>query len=366
MPWLRPKSVISIALRGEDIRPSRRTRSRPLGKTGAIRRALTWVIGLVPLTACAQSIDVLWYTYAHPSSIYIQTIQQLADVVHTLPQSSGVRWKLAFFGPDAPVPAFGNYNVLVIHSGEPGFTGRNYKYLGEPDSKQSYITPDFRGILKNKAAIEAARGERTFISGSDADVHAIWGDTGRAPPDSTGKKQRVTCSKPISATCWDGALGHLVNAVNWAGSGRGLGIVSLVAGEHPNARWWLDPNSFLSAELKGFVTIWGAGTKRENNPVIPAVAQSYPLNSGLTSKGLSNWNNSFHGGISQSVPGYAPIVNSTSYPNTAVAVATSRFASAGTEGPLPAPAAGPQPQQRRRRRPPPHSHERPIPREHDS
>ena len=316
-----------------------------------------WLLGPISFAANCQSIDVLWYTYAHSTSVYIQTIQQLADVVHTLPQGSGLRWKLTFFGPDTPAPAFAKYNVLVIHSGEPGFTGPYYKYLGQQDPKQLQATPDYRGILKNKAAIEAARGERTFISGSDADVHTIWGDTGRAPPDPTGKKQRVTCNPPISAACWDGALGHLVNAVNWAGSGHGLGIVSLVAGEHPKAQWWLDPNSFLRAELDGFVTIWGAGTKRENNPVIPAVAQGYPLNSGLTSKGLGNWNNSFHGGISRSIPGYAPIVDATLHPNMAVAVATARFAGAAASGPLPAPAANPQPQKRRRRRPR-HSHGR--------
>jgi len=294
---------------------------------------VAWVVGLAPAAARGASIEVLWYTYAHPESIYIQTIQKLAEVVHTLPQGSGLQWKLTFFRPDSPVPEFGKYNVLVIHSGEPGFTGQYFPHLGYANPRQPLARADYRGILRNKAAIEAARGERTFITGSDADVHAVWGDTGRAPPDPSGKKQRVTCNTPISAACWDGALGHLVNAVNWAGSGRGLGIVSLVAGEQVAAQWWLAPDSFLRAELKGHVVIWGAGTTRENSPAIPEAAQAYPLNSGLTTKGLSNWNNSFHGGISRSIPGYTPIVNSTTYPDLAVAIATARFATAGTNGP---------------------------------
>ncbi|MBM3340573.1 MAG: hypothetical protein FJY56_00445 [Betaproteobacteria bacterium] len=96
---------------------------------------------------------------------------------------------------------------------------------------------DFSGILRNRAAIEAARGERTFLTGADADVHAINGDTGNAPADPIeGYKRRVTCHPAITgSSCWDGALGHLVNAVNWAGSGRGLGIVSLVAAEVPGS-----------------------------------------------------------------------------------------------------------------------------------
>jgi hypothetical protein len=295
-------------------------------KAGTIRRALTWVFALVPLTACAQSINVLWYAYAEPHSIYIQTIQKFADAAHSLPKSSRLRWKVTFFGPRSPAPVFANYNVLVVQSGEALDTVQHLAFL---DPKKQQLVPDYSGILKNKAAIEAARGDRTFISGSDADEHAINGDTGNAPADPYGRKQRVTCHPAITGnSCWDGALGHLVNAVNWAGSGRGLGIVSLVAGEHPAARWWLDHNSFLRAELNGFVTIWGPGM-RENNPVIPAAAEGFPLNSGLTSKGLGNWNNSFHAGFSHSIPGYAPIINSTRHPNTAVAIATAKFAGAG-------------------------------------
>ncbi len=297
------------------------------------RLVLAWLLGLAAGGVSGATIDVLWYTYAHPQSMYVQTIQKLAEVVHTLPKSSGLRWRLTFFRPGSAAPAFEKYNVLVIHSAEPGFTGQHHPSLGGPDPKQPNVTPDYTGILRNKRAIEAARGERTFITGSDADVHTVYGDSGHAPPDPSGKKRRVTCKSPISDACWDGALGHLVNAINWAASGHGLGIVSLVAGEHPRGQWWLDRNSFLRDELKGFVVIWGAGTTRENNPAVPVPAQNYPLNSGLTTKGLGNWNNSFHGGISSAIPGYVPIVNSTIYPNVAVAIATARFANAGTNGP---------------------------------
>jgi hypothetical protein len=96
-----------------------------------------------------------------------------------------------------------------------------------------------------------------------------------------------------------------------------------VAGEFPGSEWWLHRDSFLQAELRGHVTIWGQGS-RENDAAIPVAVQRHPLNAGLTSKGLSRWNTSFHGGISHSIPGYVAIVNSTRYANTAVAIAADK------------------------------------------
>ncbi len=291
--------------------------------------SLGWLGGIAHCEASPRAIEVLWYTYAPANSVYVQTMRRLAGIVHTLPQTKGLAWRLTFYGPDSPTPEFATYDVLVIHSGEAFSTAP----AGGVDAKPAYAVPNFKGILKHKAAIAAARGERTFISGSDADVHTIHGDSGNAPQDPAGRPKQ--CNPPlVGATCWDGALGHLVNAVNWAGSGRGLGIVSWVAAEFPGSRWWLDPQSFLRAELNGYVTIWGEGKKRENTPVIPAAARMYALNSGLTSKGLGNWTNSFHAGFSHAIPGYAPIVDSTIYPETAVAIASARFAGAPATGPV--------------------------------
>ncbi len=312
-----------------------------IGLTWELRRiALVLLAGLAAPAALGQSIDVLWYTYAQPGSKYRQAIQKLADVVHTLPQSSGLQWKLTFFGPGAATPAFGSYNVLVIHSAEHFHTGAAGPGRAEAAAEPANVAADYAGILKNKAAIEGARGERTFITGSDADVHTIGGATGNAPPKSANTWRPWSCHPVITgSTCWDGAVGHLVNAVNWAGSGRGLGIVSLVAAEYPGAMWWDHPDSFLRAELQGKVTVfWERDKTREENPVIPAAAQRYPLNHGLTSKGLGHWMNSFHAGFARPIPGYASIVDSTLYPNMAVAIATAKFAGAGANGP-PAPAA---------------------------
>jgi hypothetical protein len=254
-------------------------------------------------------------------------IEKLGGVVHTLPQSGGIKWKISFFGTDSPTPQFSRYDVLVIQSGEGFGSG--------PPSAGTPTKVDFSGILKHKAAIERARGTRTVLTGADADVHAIGGETGNAPR-MVG--HRVTC-KPIftARRCWDGAVGHLVNAVNWAAEGLGLGIVGLVAAEFPGSNWWLHPESFLRLELSAngsrndLVMFLGPGT-RENYPVIPPSAQSHRLNRGLTSKGLSNWANSFHAAFSHSLPGYTHIVNSTRHSGMAVTIASDKLLSNETDG----------------------------------
>jgi hypothetical protein len=271
-----------------------------------------------------DEISVLWYTYADPTSRYRTMIRRLAEAVQALPQAGGKRWRLTFFDPTSPRPAFQRFSVLVIQSGEAFQTGWSAQNIN--------MIPDFSGILRNRAHIEAARGERTFLTGADADVHAINGDTGNAP---TRAGYRVKCDPPLTApSCWDGATGHLVNAINWAGSGRGLGIVSFVAAEFPNSRWWLQRDSFLREELAGvgfvpiLVDIYGPG-RRENEARIPGFAVHSPLNRGLTSKGLSHWNSSFHAGFSHAIPGYVRVVDSVRYPGVAVAIASGASLPAG-------------------------------------
>jgi len=266
-----------------------------------------------------RTITVLWYSYAHPESTYRKMIEKLGTVVHTIPQSSGTKWRITFFGPRDARPEFSKYDVLVIQSGE-GF-GSGHPLL------PTLNKVDFSGILRFKAAISAARGSRTVLTGADADVHAIGGETGHAP---VKEGYRLTCEPPFTGPpCWDGAAGHLINAVNWAAGGRKLGIVSLVAAEFPGSDWWLHPDSFLRAELtagsglQSPIRILGAGT-RENEPVIPEGALHHPLNAGLTSKGLGNWNNSFHAAFAQPLPGFVAIVNSTRYPGMAVAIASDK------------------------------------------
>lgn len=261
--------------------------------------------------AQANTINVLWYTYADPASEYRQKFSQLASVVHTLPQSDGSSWNLTYWDATSAAPDFSAYNVLVVESGESFRTGAT---PGGP-----LAIPNYSGILDNKVAIEAARGDRTFITGADSDFHALRGDTGNIPDDPNAPDGGGKCAPALTASgCWDGAVGHSVNAINWAGSGNGLGIVSFLDGEHPGSFWWTNANSFLRDELAGHVDYAGS----DQNPVINPLQAGYLFNSGLTSQGLSDWDNSFHATFLP-IDGYTQIVDSSLRPGSAVAIATS-------------------------------------------
>ena len=276
---------------------------------------LTWLIVLVAglglsLQPRAEPLDVLWYTYAAADSEYRRKISQLARMVHTLPQSTGLSWNLTYWQAGEPAPNLFAFDVLVVESGEAFLTGAF-------DGKAA--KPDFSGILEYKAAIEAARGNRTFITTSDADFHAIRGDAGNNPIDSAAGNRGRRCVPAITAPdCWDGALGHAVNAINWAGSGNGLGIVSFLDGEFEGSFWWTHADSFLRDELHGYVDYAGS----DQNPIINPCQAQQPLNAGLTSIGLSNWINSFHATFLP-IQGYEAIIDSSLRPGTAVAIATS-------------------------------------------
>ena len=215
----------------------------------------------------SASIDVLWYGQ---NPTYNSKISELAAAANSHdPWGDGnLDWNLSFWNPEDTAPTFSDYDVFVIGAGVT--TGP--------------FTFDPNGIFNNKSAIEAARGSRTFLSGQDADSHYSFNNTAS-----------------------NGAFGFLANAVNWAGSGTGMGIVALSDGWYPqsnpiNRRWWLNENSFLKNELEGYVSYF-----LEQNVVIPTETSDFPVNEGLTTAGLSNWNTSAHAGFNKNIPGYLSI-----------------------------------------------------------
>ena len=261
--------------------------------------------------AQANPLNVLWYTYADPLSEYRATIALMANTVQTLPYGGGQSWNLTYFDPGSATPDFAAYDVLVIESGEAFRTGAPGAALA---------TPDYTGILGNEALISAARGDRTFITGADADFHAVRGNTG-----NIGNTAQHACAPVITdPACWDGALGHSVNAINWAANGNGLGIVSFLDGEFDGAYWWMNQDSFLHDELTGYVNYSGSDDK----PIIDAAEAALALNTGLTAQGLSDWNHSFHAFFDAGIPGYTRIVDSSFRPSFALAIATSASAAA--------------------------------------
>jgi len=245
--------------------------------------------------ANAASLDVLWYGQ---NSVYNTSINQLAVAAPTYdPEGDGsLDWDLTIWNPGDPTPDFSAFDVFVI-----GSSGRSWGTGFEPSR-----------LFNNKTAIEAARGNRTLLSGQDADAH-FRNNPGPIP---------------------DGPLGFLVNAVNWAGSGTGTGIVALPDGcssqaapSCSNSEWWLHENSFLKNELEGYVSYF-----EENNVVIPATTVDFPVNEGLTTAGLSNWITSSHIGFNKDIPGYLSINDAGGRPGFSVTIVTASEAGGGTSG----------------------------------
>lgn len=224
----------------------------------------------------SASIDVLWYGQNPTSNSKISELAAGASSYD--PWGDGnLDWNLTFWNTTDAAPTFSDYDVFVIGSS-----------ISDPSA-----------ILNNKSAIEAARGSRTFLSGQDADLHYSRNAHNNGP------------------------FGFLTNAVNWAGSGTGMGIVAL-----PDFRpWWLNENSFLKNELEGYVSYFV-----EENVVIPTETSDFPVNEGLTTAGLSNWRASAHAGFNKNIPGYLSINDAGGSPGYAVTIVTADEAAGGTLG----------------------------------
>ncbi len=184
--------------------------------------------------ASAASINVLWYTAGTTDggnfATYQAGVTNLASQAPSAP--GGNNWTVTFWTGGA-MPT-GNYNVLVVASPEFDDGG------------------DYSGL--NSAAFSL--GNRIMLTGQDADWHYM--------------------NYP-GATAFNGPQGFLLDAINWAGSGTGMGAVLL------------QPESYTLG-LTGLGTTGGGS----NSVLIPSAYASYPINTNLTSAGLSNWSTSAH------------------------------------------------------------------------
>ena len=226
--------------------------------------------------AAAATINVLWTS---GTSAYNTSIAGVAAAAPGFdPDGDGSNdWNLTFWDESVgAAPSFSAYDVLVIGSTygiDQDYSGSGFFGLGV----------SARGLIDESAAISAARGERTFLSGQDADWHNLNNIPGRD----------------------DGPLGFMVNAVNWAAAGAGLGIVSMTdrydAGSTRDG-WWTADGSFLKDEL-------GAGVVARNTETVAIGAgqEGFPINEGLTTAGLSNWSTSAHAAFLDEIEGYARI-----------------------------------------------------------
>lgn len=214
--------------------------------------------------AAAGVINVVWVS---GSTAYNNNILELATEASSYdPDSDGNNdWNLTLWDAATnPNPDFSAFDVLVIGSYQTGAFN-----LGANPS----------GVLNNKATIEAARGTRTLLTGQDAD----WHDLNNVPDRDDGPK------------------GFMINSVNWAASGDGLGIVSM-PDQFGSPGWWFHEDSFLRDELLDSVQYFN-----DNSVFLGDGQEGFPINEGLTSAGISNWGTSSHLGFDPDIDGYTGI-----------------------------------------------------------
>ena len=190
---------------------------------------------LTPVVFADNVINVLWYTAGTTEGGSFATYESgVDDLASNAPNSaSGIMWNITFW--DQGTAPQGAYNVLVVAS--PQFIdGGDYSMLNAQ-------IPVF--------------GDRVLITGMDADWHYM-NTPGPGIPD--------------------GPEGFLFNAVDWAAAGNGLGAVFLAP--QGNVAWNF---SGLGNEV--------SYDNLDNISMAPGT-DSFPLNSGLTPGGLSNWSTS--------------------------------------------------------------------------
>jgi len=200
----------------------------------------------IALPAGASTINVLWYTGGTEASgpgTYETNIGVLAAGAPGAP--GGNTWNVTFWTGGAK-PA-GTYNVLVVASPQGGWS-----------TNPSYTALNTSGL----AGSFDPTANRLMVTGQDADWHY---------QNSPGP------------TNFNGPKGFLYDSINWAGSGTGLGLVSL--GDVAEATTLID-----AAGDAAFSYLGGAS----DDVRIPAAEASFPINTGLTSAGLSNWSTSAH------------------------------------------------------------------------
>ncbi len=202
--------------------------------SGPLRIAILFVFVMITTVSIASAgdVSVLWYTALTTDGGNFASYETgVQDLASNAPNgTAGNTWNVTFW--DSGVMPTGNFNVLVVAS--PQFIdGGDYTALNA-------AIPSF--------------GDRVLITGIDADWHYM------NTPGSAG---------------FDGPQGFLLNAVDWAAGGNGMGAV------------FLAPQSNIAWNFQGLgneVSYDGL-----DNVALASGTENYAIQTGLDGAGLSNW-----------------------------------------------------------------------------
>lgn len=266
-------------------------------KRAARAASIALALCLSAPASASEVIDVLWYAYS-PEGSPSQYRERMRSIGAQVPRLTGgeVSWRITFFGP-GETPNFRAYDVLVTES--------SFVYIND-----DLDFPDYSGLLDNEAGLVAARGNRVLLS-SATDL-----DFG-------------TAGSPAIAQ--DSLVGVLVNWVNWAGSGTGLGVVTL---DDEDGVWKFRDRSFLRFDADAatdFYYDYGGGD------TIPAYARDWPINRGISDATMRRIGGATSAFILPEPPGYIAIATAPADPPfngpSAQTVVTASEAAGGTTPP---------------------------------
>jgi len=208
--------------------------------TGSILASAA-LAALSALPVHASDVNILWYTGGvETPGGYTTKIDHLIQEAASAPISVHNNWSITYWA-SGPMPG-GSFDALVVASPF-GLWSTNPGYT----ALQSGISG-------------ASLGDRVLVTGQDADWHYL-----RTPGPYR----------------FNNPQGFLINAINWAGSGNGMGAVFL----------GVDPSNM------GVTGVDGLGKfsdQTNDNVIIPAAYASFPINEGLDSDGLSHWSFASH------------------------------------------------------------------------
>jgi len=215
------------------------------------RILLILTITAVALTvhASAGTLNILWYCGGCAEgggshfADYETGVNALAALAPGAP--GGNTWNVTFWSGGA-MPG-GTYNALVVVSPQGGWA----------------VNPSYTAL--NSSGLAGSfdpTTTREMITGQDADWHFL--------------------NFPGPAA-FDGPQGFLLDGINWAANGTGMGLV--VLGDNSEGTILTNPLGNAAKTQTSFST---------NSVLIPAAEASFPINTGLTSAGLSNWSTSAH------------------------------------------------------------------------
>ena len=204
----------------------------------------------------AEDFEVLWFVGgveerdiygAHGRGTYGDRVGALVERAASPDFGPGHNWHVTFWD-SGPMPT-GVWDVLVVQSG----TGSWDLWPFYPSLLAEVTTGDF--------------GARVVVTEQAADLELFLD-----PTDP-----------------WDGPTGFIINSVNWAASGNGMGGVFLES--HCSSNFTLRgvhlpscPSEDLSVPHTLFSGLGPEAPLDDGNMIIPSGAASFPINLGLTSR----------------------------------------------------------------------------------